>query len=429
MRLNIVAGMFGMVWLSAAIGMPLPLFMQSIRASGFELGLLSAAWQIAMLAQIPSAFFVERLPRRKLFWAVVSIPHRCLWAAPAVVPLLFPGRMELWPWAVIASLGLASMLGQGGTAPWQSWMADLLPPSRAGRFWGVRQGLMSLGMAVSALAFGFILDATGSEGEVMRGFQIVFLLAAVFGVTDIVIHCWVAEPTPVRSVPGRSPIDRLLWPFRERDFLLLTLAMGVWTAGQAMLGYTMGLPGFFGMVYLKESCGATYAQASWLFIAAAVGGVIITPRIGHWIDLYGGRKVMLALTGCGPLCMAAWWFANGRLVTLPWAGSAAFPQAVLLMCAVSVLAGGIYIGSYICQLRLTQALTGSAGRTVAMGVHWSLVGLIGSGGAMFAGWLKDYWTVGKTVAGVEVSYFQILVLCHAALAWGIAWPLLRMIRR
>src|SRR5688572_22198909 len=79
MRKNIVAGALGMVWLVAVYGLPLPLFMEAIKASGFQLGLMGAVRQAAMFAQLPSAFLVERLDRRKPFWAVVAITHRLLW--------------------------------------------------------------------------------------------------------------------------------------------------------------------------------------------------------------------------------------------------------------------------------------------------------------------------------------------------------------
>ena len=87
MRLNMLAGFLGMMWISVPLGMPLPLLMDAVQASGFQLGLLSAAWMLAMLAQIPSAFLVERLATRKPFWAIISIIHRCLWGVPALLPI------------------------------------------------------------------------------------------------------------------------------------------------------------------------------------------------------------------------------------------------------------------------------------------------------------------------------------------------------
>src|SRR4051812_4028812 len=79
MRKNVLAGMLGTVWLVAVYGLPTPLLMQAIHATGFQLGLMGAVRQAAMFTQLPSAFFVERLHRRKPYWAVIATTHRALW--------------------------------------------------------------------------------------------------------------------------------------------------------------------------------------------------------------------------------------------------------------------------------------------------------------------------------------------------------------
>ena len=76
MWVNMVAGFLGTFWIGAAYGTPLPLFLQAVQASGLQLGLMGAVRQLALLAQLPGAFFVERQERRKTFWAVLVIAHR-----------------------------------------------------------------------------------------------------------------------------------------------------------------------------------------------------------------------------------------------------------------------------------------------------------------------------------------------------------------
>lgn len=429
MRLNITAGFLGMFWMVVPLGLPLPLLLRAVEASGVQLGIMSAAWQFAMLAQVPSAFIVERLRRRKPFWATVSVTHRLLWIVPALLPWLLPHRRELWPVLIIAALALSNLLGQGGTGPWQSWMADLLPPERAGRFWGMRHRWLSAGMVIAALAYGVMLDRFTQPPQEFLGFQIVFALAAILGTVDILVHMCVKEPEPVHHSSSASLWQRVLAPLRDSNFRRLTFAMGLWTASQTMLGYTMGLPGFFSMVYVREAFGATYAQASWIFIAAAIGAVLWTPRIGHWIDQWGGRRVMLLLTGVGPVFMLAWLFVTPGRWALPLASAVPVPQPIVLLGLVSLVMGGFYSAGWVCQVRLTQAVTTPAGRTVAMGVHWSLVGLIGSLGALFAGWIKDHlpadWLGVVIPGGAPWSYFQALVILHALVAWLVVRPMVK----
>lgn len=429
MWLNIGAGAFGMFWMGAAYGTPLPLFLQAVQATGFQLGLMGAVRLLALVAQLPAAFFVERLERRKPFWAVVEIAHRLLWLVPALLPWVWPQGMAWWPVVLILVLGLSEILGQAGTAPWLSWMADLLPAERAGRFWGVRSRLLAVCMVAAALLFGWMMDRWNQAPHALLGFSLVFAVAAVFGVADIVVHLGVAEPAPTRSAPGVSIWRRLAAPLRDRDFRRLTLAMGAWAAALALPGYAGGTPGFFNVIYLQENFGASYLQASWLILASALGTMIWAPEIGHRIDRFGARAVALFLMAVGPVFTLAWLFVSPARWHLPLAGTV--PQPVVLMCAASLVIGGFYGGVQLCQLRLTQAFTGSAGRTVAMAVHWSSVGVIGAGGALAGGWIKDHfpraWGGVLLPGGAPFSYFQIIILLHLVIAWGIALPLLRSV--
>lgn len=424
MKLNIAAGFLGMFWLAVSNGMPLPLLMQAVKASGFQLGLLSGVRQFAMLAQLPSAFIVEELHRRKPYWAVAQIIQRTLWVVPALLPLLLPDRRDLWAVVIIGSLGFGELLGNAGTAPWYSWMADLLPPGRAGRFWGARQRVLSVSVLLASLLFGIILDTFASRG--FLGFQIVFAIAAIFGVGDILVHMAVHEPAPVRRTSHESRWHRLITPLRSRDFRRLTFAMGIWTAAVTMTGYSGGLPSFFSIVYLKESFGATYGQASWVFIASAVGAILWTPRIGRMIDQRGARRTLLYLMAAGPFFTLAWLFVTPGQCAVP--GIGIVPQPIFLIGVASLIVGGFYSGVTLCQTRLTQALTTASGRTVAMGLHWSLVGLIGTCGALMAGWMKDHLQINGICLApgfAPFSYFQVLILMQVALAWGVTLPLIR----
>jgi MFS family permease len=185
----------------------------------------------------------------------------------------------------------------------------------------------------------------------------------------------------------------------------------------------MGLPGFFGISYLKERFGTNYSEAAFVFVASAIGGSLWTPTAGRLIDRWGGRRVLLCLVIVAPLLMLVWLGASATRWQLPFL-PAAVPQAVVLMSAASLLLGGLYASVWVCQVRLTQALTVPAGRTVAMGLHWSIVGLIGSTGPLFAGWVKDH------VPGQcwGLNYFKLLVLLHLLLAWGLAFPLVHGIK-
>ena len=422
LRLNMYAGFFGMLWMCAPLGAPLPLLMQSVEASSLQLGILSAVWQAAMLAQIPAAFLAEHLARRKPMWAAVTISQRVLWAAPALLPVLLPLHRHLWPKVLIVCLGVANLLGNLGNASWSSWTADLVPPEIAGRFWATRQRVLSFGLILGTALYGWLLDRP-TWRDSLTGFQWVFALCAFFGVTDIVIHCFVREPERTGPRFHLRFFPALRATLRIPGYLPLTLLMAVWTGAQALVGFTLAMPGFFSMVHLRENFGATYSQASLIFIGAALGAALFTGRLGPWMDRAGAVAVLHRLLLLAPASMTAWWLAAPGSLLL---GGREWPTAVLWLSLASLAQGAFFTGTLLCQFRLTQACTVPEGRTVAMGLHWSVSGVGGALGAFLAGWLKDALPPGFLPSWLGHGYFfDLLVLLHLVVTWGVVLPLCR----
>jgi MFS family permease len=431
LRINIIAGTGGMAWAAATMGMPLPMLMELVGATGLQIGALTTVRLLATSLQIPGALWAERLHSRKLYWAICSALHRAVWFAPALLAIILRPNDPLFPALLIAAAALSDLLANAGSASWFSWMADLVPQNISGRFWGVRQTILTTAGLLAAAAMGLILDAFPQPEHgtpVLTGFAIVFSLAAALGVLDILVHLGVAEPPPLRTHPGTPLRQRVLGPFANRDFLLLTLAMGAWALA-------CGIPGSFNVIYLKREFGATYAQLSWFFITASLGAALSGIAAGRLIDRLGGRTLAAILMVAGPALGACWFFLSHGTVhlPLPGGGTLPIPQAVALTTAVNFLAGAVYSGVILCHFRLLSALVPARGRTVAMAVHWTAVGCLGALGPTIGGIIMDRFPAQalpfSLPLGPDVSFFQILVGLHLALAWFLALPLLLMIRR
>jgi MFS family permease len=170
------------------------------------------------------------------------------------------------------------------------------------------------------------------------------------------------------------------------------------------------------MVYLKERFGVSYAQAACVFLASALGAAIWTPTIGRLLDRLGCRRVMLLILVAGPVTMLPWLALQKTSVPLPFIGHDV-PQPILLLSLVALVLGGLYSGSWVTQVRFTQLLTTPEGRTVSMGLHWTLTGLVAAAGPLTAGWIKDHFH------SPYLTYYQFLILLHVALSWLVAIPL------
>jgi MFS family permease len=422
MGLNTLAASLGSAWLAMTYGMPLIMFMQAIGASGLMIGLVTTTRQIAMAAQIPAALATEGLRARKPFWYFCALTHRLVWfAAAAIAAWVSPEKWWL-PLAIIALVAVSDSLSNASTAPWLSWMADLIPLPITGRFWGIRQSVSTVASLVGLLLASQVLDAarTHSGQATPRAFAIVFTLAAIFGVGDIIVHLFVREPRPAPLTAGSPIRRRILAPLASRDFLCLTLSLGIWNFGIAMITA-------FALVYLKRDFGVTYSQLASLSIAAALGAILTGYAFGEIMDRIGARILAAILYIATPLPLAACLFVNHSTVRL---GPFVFPQSVALQSAAGILTGAIYAAINLCQLRLASELTAPRGRTMSMAVHWTLVGLLSALGPATGGLIMDHFprTSLTIPSGLPLSFYHAQLLLFIVVLWLGTLPLILAVR-
>jgi MFS family permease len=430
LRVSVAAGSIGMLWAAVAFGLPLPMLMESVGATGLQIGLITTVRQLATLSQIPGAFIAERLPARKPFWAWAASIHRSVWFLPAILVLVMRPEDPLLPLLIIATVALSDVIGQASAVSWLSWMADLVPEKISGRFWGFRQTCLTAMALLGAAGAGWLLDLfkpIGQEQTSPIGFALVFSIAAAAGILDVLIHTRAVEPPPVRRKHPLPLFVRLLAPLRNRDYLLLTLAMGAWT-------FSVGLVASFNVVYLKRDFHVTYSELSSLFIFPSLGAVVSGLAAGYLIDRLGGRAMAAMFIIAGPLFGLSWFLvAPTRIdLVLPWGSTVSVAQPILLQSISGFFAGGFFSGVALCQLRLVAALSPAEGRTMAIAVHWCLVGLMGALGPVIGGTIMDHFDPSRISLmlpfGTPLSFFHVCVLLHIAVALFVATPLMLAIR-
>lgn len=423
LRLNIISGCMGNVWGTIIGGMPLTMFMKSIGASGVLIGLTATVGQVAMALQVVSALLAERLPSRKHFFGWALIPHRLLWFLPALLPLVLAPHSSLLAPAIIWTVAISGVLGQLGSASWWSWMADLVPESQRASFWGRRHSIISLTCLLGFLAVGLLLDIfpdPSKPGGSFLGFSLVFALAACLGTADIICHLWVPEPKPVLSPVRSGVVSLILKPFANRDFLWLTLGMGVWT-------FASGVTGQFSLVYLSRDLHVSYSGMSILAAGAMVGASLAGVMWGYVMDRVGARNFGAIMMLLAPVLHVFWFFLREGTVTVNLVVLPSFhvSQIMLMLTTSSFFAGLVFSGVALAQVSLLPALSPAEGRTMAMAAHWSVVGLIGSLGPLLGGklmdwmhaWLQASGTSWTLPAGLPLSFFHILLVINALIVW------------
>ncbi len=432
LRLNILAASMGSVWMVIVGGMPLTMFMKEIGASGVMIGLAGTVQQIATVLQVPAALLAERITRRKPFWVVLALIHRLLWFLPALLPLYLGSHSPHLALSVVAVMGVSGIFAQLGVPVWWSWLADLVPAERRGGFWAMRHSVASIASLAGILLSGVVLDAFSPEGEGvmsgLKGFVIVFSLAAFLGSADILVHLWIPEPKAGGGTPAAGILSKVWAPFANRDFLWLTLAMGLWT-------FSVGLVGQFGLIYLRDEFGIGYSAMASLMVAGTLGASVAGILWGYVIDRVGARNFGAIMMIVAPLCGGANFFLRDTSVTVPvpFLHNPVVYQPLLILVIGSFFGGLLYSGVGLSQISLLSALSSTQGRTMAMAVHWSAVGLLGAAGPLLGGramdWLQSHPVGWVMPTGTRFAFFHALIVLQVAVVWMVAVRLMLQIRQ
>lgn len=418
MRLSILAGCLGMLWMSLSVGLPLTMFLEAIGASGVMIGFITTLRLFSMSAQIPGAILAEALGQRKPVWGTLALLHRALWFVPAGLAL-FCEPDEAWvPLVVAAAVALSEILGHAATAPWLSWMTDLVPPQSSGRFWGTRQSIVTAVSLLGLWSAGFLLDLYPGKDHGLFGFALVFGLAGVLGVADIILHWRVHEPVAAAAQRELSQWKRLIAPLHQREFRHLTLSLGIWNFGFMMVAT-------FGIVYLRKAFGLSYAELASLTVAGALGSVAASYFWGKLIDRLGARISAGLLFLTAPLSLAAYFFLNESQIR--WGGFSV-SQVTLVVFLAGVLGGALFSGVGLCQIRLVGQLSPPNGRTLWLAIHFSLIGALSALGPVVGGVIMDWFEAHpldwQWPGGMPFAFYHAQILVFIFLAWGAALPIL-----
>ena len=263
-------------------------------------GILAALPAAAALLQIPAAMWLARFGSRKQVLLVCGVIHRLMWLPIALVALYLPPSpsTHLLFFTLIA---ISHGLGQIAGLAWHSWMSDLIPPRRRGRFFGLRHRMFHAGMLVFSLLIAWLMDA-GAGWDAEHGLRIVllglFAVATVMGALDILGFIRV-EDTPRRPAYALNT-GHLLATLRDRDFrVTLLFAMAI-TASTFVIGPFLQL-------HMLNVARLGDAQVVLMLQTAPILAVLfVSAGWGRAVDRYG-RKASLVLAVLGGSVTSASW--------------------------------------------------------------------------------------------------------------------------
>lgn len=287
MRKHIYTGVMGNIWASLVTGLFFVTFGNKVGMTEWLWGVMSSISSVVLGAQLFSAWLTQRVGRRKLVWFVCAMAGRLLRLASILTALLlYRLGSPLAATVLIVGVCLCNFCGAVATPPWMSWLADLIPERTHGGFWGRRASWIDAAVMLSVVPTGFVIDRLPEPWK-LPALVIVFVIATVIGVVDLLIHNTLPEP-PLAKPREEHYFRHLLMPLRDRGFRPWLTFNFCWT-----LAMTFG--GSLSLVYFVKHLGMDRNLLGGnivLTIIPCLGSILVGSKSGKLVDKVGAKPVL-----------------------------------------------------------------------------------------------------------------------------------------
>lgn len=321
LRLSTIEGALSNIHLSITTSAFSTGFALLLGATPFELGVMGALPFVSQLFQFVGAYLVERTGTRRSLAAVTAGISRALWGLMALLPFL-PALQGVDVWIFLGLLALSqALIGIAGNA-WTSWMTDLVPARRRGRYFGVRNTIASVTAMISTWVAGRLLDHYRLLGDDATGYLLIMGIAVVTAIAGVVVLNRQPEP-PMRKAERIDVGQMFSAPLRNRPFRTFSLIALAWAV-------VTGIAAPFFNAFGLQTLQLDFAQLALFGIGTSIVSMVCQPWIGRLQDRYGDRTVMI-------------WCTFG-VTMLPWGWVASTPTFLIPLWITSLLAGLFWPG-------------------------------------------------------------------------------------
>jgi MFS family permease len=317
-------------------------FAVALGASNLAIGILAAVPFSVQLLQIPAVLLVERLRKRR---------DICVWAAgigrfflltAAAAPLL---RSRGAVFVLIASLAMYQGMAAIGGCAWNSWMRDLVPTERHGRFFARRTAATTaLAICLSFLG-GILLDGWTRHfpSYPTLGYSLQFSVGAAIGFVGVyLLH--ITPDRPMAPVTQRShPFALLSAPLRDRNFRQMIIFLSSWN-------FAVNLAAPFFTVYMLKSLHYSMTTILSLTITSQLSNLSALGLWGALIDRFSNKAVLGIAAPLFLVCTLAWTFTG-----LAWLQPARIYLLLMIHILMGVSTSGVGLASGNIAMKLSPA--------------------------------------------------------------------------
>ncbi len=380
----------------------------------FAIFLKASNPQIALLAALPQligAFFqflsvrlLNYLKSRKKIILYGVIGQALAWLFIFSTPLLSERRAVSW---LIASVILYSVLGSFANPAWHSLMGDLVNSNQRGRYFGRRNGIMSIAAFVSLCFGGLLLHRAERLGWVGFGFGILFMIAFVARFISAYYLSRMNEPTYTPRSEDHFSVWQFLRDGRKTNF-------GRFVLFTALIHFSVQVSGPFISPYLLRDLNFSYLQFMCASASTVLAQFLTLHMWGRFGDQFGNKKV-LTITGVLLPILPLFWLSTTNFY---------------LILAIQIFGGITWAGFSLSMGNFVFDAVSPAKRAQCSAIYNSANAVGIFMGALLGGnlsrWLPTRIDIGFLHLSL-VSNLQLLFLLSALLRFIVSMKFLPMI--
>ena len=393
LKLVILAVAFGTVCFNITGGVAMTGYLKQLGVSDFAYGLILGIGPFTTVFQIFASYILERTLKRKFIFMLSGILQRTAWLPFGLVPIIMPmsGPMAQI-WAAVLFFLVSSLSGPFVNVSFFSFAADIVPGHIRGRYFSIRSRIATVFGIAGGFLTAFLLDAFSG----FSGYALVFALASLFGLLDILTFIFIKFPPMAESQSSSKLIPMLKDVLTHKKYMQIIIFITIWL-------FTQQISGPFYLVYARTVLNLSNTAITLIFqILNSICLLIVLPLWGRALDKYGNKPIMAISARLGCILPFLWVFI------VP--GHYSYIPIIFASASAGLLVAGLDFGAQ--NLFLGQAP--EKNRSMFVAIYFSITSIIGLGLAgMTGGWLLDnvfapLEAMGYTLFGIELNRYNYI---------------------
>jgi MFS family permease len=256
-------------------------------ADTFQIGLISTAMMIGASLQLVAHRLLRSFGTRKrvagVSLAVLSAVRVGIGLLPFVAMWI---ASQYLAWGLLGALVIASAAGQVAEIMRLSWISDVVPEDKRGRFLGDRHFFMQLVGSSVAISAAWFIDWQSAVNATrgLHATQSLFIIAGILGLGSILVLRTIPEPPASERIRTRK-WSFLAEPIRDKRFRPFMAHSALWHLGGPIAGP------FFNL-YMIEVLDMPLGMVAAYNFLGQLSSIYSVRFWGHLVDRFGNLPVL-----------------------------------------------------------------------------------------------------------------------------------------